>query len=335
MSFETYREYFLENCLMAGRGNSTRLINSKLGQEFYDLMEKFGVNKYILSQMLKANIQEVKKCKHCGKILEKSIDLEYCSYKCSANSKETREKFKQTCLEQHGVKNAGGTKESIEKGKQTRIKKHGSLEEAMRIKEEKRWISYVEMYGSIEEAMKIIGQSVSKTIRTKYTPEELSKRSRKGTPKRKITNLKKYGVENTWNIKMCSRSHVSKAENEIYEELHKIFPKLIGGSEHKKEQLKLPNPEHKGRHYFYDMYLDDKIIEYNGNHFHCNPLYYHQTQYINHSGKWKNVTEIWCYDRKKLQTAFKKGHKVLIIWEDEWSENKEGVIKKAIEFLKS
>jgi very-short-patch-repair endonuclease len=45
--------------------------------------------------------------------------------------------------------------------------------------------------------------------------------------------------------------------------------------------------------------------------------------------------EIWEYDKIKIQTAMKHGYLVLTIWESDYNENKEEIIKKCIDFLVS
>ena len=84
-------------------------------------------------------------------------------------------------------------------------------------------------------------------------------------------------------------------------------------------------------HYFYDFYYKDKIIEFNGDYWHCNPKYWNADK-INKSFK-KPAKDIWEKDLDKKICAENQGYKVLIVWESEYKENKEETLKKCIDFL--
>jgi hypothetical protein len=68
-------------------------------------------------------------CKECGN--ETSFDklgggyLKFCSTKCLANSSETRQKYKDTCLQKYNVENTYQSPEKIKKIKQTWMKNYG------------------------------------------------------------------------------------------------------------------------------------------------------------------------------------------------------------------
>ena len=104
-------------------------------------------------------------------------------------------------------------------------------------------------------------------------------------------------------------------------------------------RLKYPIPDKEkymtdsvtDRHYAFDFTHGNKIIEFNGDYWRANPDKYKGTDFI----KSKNMyaDEIWQYDKLKLECAKRNGYEVLIIWESEWVENEEGVIKKCIDFL--
>lgn len=87
------------------------------------------------------------------------------------------------------------------------------------------------------------------------------------------------------------------------------------------------------RAYAYDFIYKNKIIEFNGDYWHCNPKFY-TGEFVN---KNKNMLakEIWEYDKIKTQTAMKYGYLVLTIWESDYNENKEEITKKCIEFINS
>ncbi len=86
-----------------------------------------------------------------------------------------------------------------------------------------------------------------------------------------------------------------------------------------------------GNAYSYDFTYGKKIIEFNGDYWHCNP-YIYKKEYLN-KNKGLTANEIWNYDLEKLKTAKKYSYQVLVIWESEWRENPDETLKKCIQFL--
>lgn len=76
-----------------------------------------------------------------------------------------------------------------------------------------------------------------------------------------------------------------------------------------------------------------KIIEINGDYWHCNPRIYNESYYIEQ--KDKNAKEIWESDKKKLDLAKKNGYNVFVIWEYDWRHNKKKVIEDVRNFWNS
>ena len=82
---------------------------------------------------------------------------------------------------------------------------------------------------------------------------------------------------------------------------------------------------------WYDLYYGNKIIEYNGDYFHCNPSKYDRNYY---NEKLKMFAyQKWNQDELKIKVAINNGYKVLVIWENEHKRDKNGVIKRCMEFL--
>lgn len=84
-------------------------------------------------------------------------------------------------------------------------------------------------------------------------------------------------------------------------------------------------------HYFYDFNYKNKIIEFNGDYWHCNPKYWSPDK-INKSFN-QTAQSIWEKDLNKKQCAEYHGYKVLIVWESDYKENKEETLQKCIDFL--
>ncbi len=84
-------------------------------------------------------------------------------------------------------------------------------------------------------------------------------------------------------------------------------------------------------HYVYDLCKGNKIIEYNGDYWHCNPIKY-LPDYYNSRLKMK-AKEKWKKDKEKIDFAKSKGYDVKVIWEKDYKDNPNKVIKECLEFL--
>lgn len=84
-------------------------------------------------------------------------------------------------------------------------------------------------------------------------------------------------------------------------------------------------------HFAYDFTYKNKIIEFNGDYWHCNPSLY-KADFLNKTiGKY--AKEIWEKDENKRLCAEHNGYKLLTIWELDYNQNPTGEFKKCIDFL--
>ena len=81
----------------------------------------------------------------------------------------------------------------------------------------------------------------------------------------------------------------------------------------------------------YDFMYKNKIIEFQGDYWHCNPKLYDKDFY--NKVKQKTAQEIWEYDKIKLECANFYGYDVLYIWEHDYRNNKQETLQKCIDFL--
>ena len=87
-----------------------------------------------------------------------------------------------------------------------------------------------------------------------------------------------------------------------------------------------------GEHNFaFDFTLGKKIIEFHGDYWHCNPAKY-SADYV-HKTYGITAQEVWDKDKIKLECARNHGYDVLYIWELDYRKDREGQIKKCLEFL--
>ena len=81
----------------------------------------------------------------------------------------------------------------------------------------------------------------------------------------------------------------------------------------------------------YDFTLKTKIIEFNGDFWHANPLYYSPSDIIpvqNISAQQK-----WDLDKRKTELAESYGYEVLVIWESDYHKDPETIINQCIKYL--
>jgi len=93
---------------------------------------------------------------------------------------------------------------------------------------------------------------------------------------------------------------------------------------------------HNGTQAFkYDFTIleSKKIIEFNGDYWHCNPSIYKEDHY--HNLKKMTAREIWNFDKIKHQAAIQHGYKVLVIWEKDYVLDPEKEINKCLNFIKN
>ena len=76
-----------------------------------------------------------------------------------------------------------------------------------------------------------------------------------------------------------------------------------------------------------------KLIEYNGDQYHANPLKYEGKNCTHPFRKHLTAEEIWAKDAEKIKTANENGFEVLTIWDSEYKKDKSGTLKKCLDFL--
>lgn len=87
------------------------------------------------------------------------------------------------------------------------------------------------------------------------------------------------------------------------------------------------------RHYRYDYFdfTTKKVIEFNGDFWHCNPSKYDE-DFI-HPLLNLDAKTIWKNEKDKLNWIENRNYRVLVIWESEYRKDPKQTIEKCIEFL--
>ena len=85
--------------------------------------------------------------------------------------------------------------------------------------------------------------------------------------------------------------------------------------------------------YFYDIRLENKIIEFNGDLWPANPERFSADDLVTLPGSPKLAKSIWEKDSLKLQCAIDSGFDVLVIWEADFCKNEQETLEKCKNFL--
>lgn len=83
--------------------------------------------------------------------------------------------------------------------------------------------------------------------------------------------------------------------------------------------------------WIYDMVVGNKIIEYHGDYWHCNPQKYDESYY--HKRLKMSAKTKWELDNIKKQHAVSKGYEYLVVWESDYKQNPQKVIDECVCFL--
>lgn len=83
-----------------------------------------------------------------------------------------------------------------------------------------------------------------------------------------------------------------------------------------------------------DFTYENKIIEFYGDYWHANPEKYDINKQFQFPRGRKSAQDIWDKDNERIEHFKKMGYEVLIIWESEYNEDKEGIRQKCLEFLR-
>lgn len=146
--------------------------------------------------------------------------------------------------------------------------------------------------------------------------------------------IKKYGEIEGRQIFEARQIKWQKSLHQSFQNTGKgITQSQLGNNIINQLKLHLPGLETEyliGR-YSFDIKLGKKLIEINGDYWHCNPEYY-EPNFYNKTFK-RRAFEIWAKDDRKRKTAEKLGYDVLVVWESQYNISPSEIIKKCLDFL--
>lgn len=178
---------------------------------------------------------------------------------------------------------------------------------------------FIEKYGEVEGSRKYLEinkqkyQCLENYIR-KYGEEEGKKRwaSYGNRPYSRISQNLFDAIDNTLSGDIMEKSKYFTKNGEAYiksEKYHRSF-----------------HP---------DYLYENKIIEFNGDYWHCNPNMYKEDEEVDFHGVTKIVKYVWMEDAERKDIMEKMGYNVKVVWENDYVKNPEKILEECVEFLKS
>lgn len=111
---------------------------------------------------------------------------------------------------------------------------------------------------------------------------------------------------------------ISNIEIECYNELKSFIPEL--------ESNVIINP------YVVDMIFNKHIIEFNGTYWHADPRKYNELDELKFPKNTMLAKDIWSREKKRTEFLIQQGYSVFVIWENDWKQNKQHVIKEVKQY---
>ena len=79
----------------------------------------------------------------------------------------------------------------------------------------------------------------------------------------------------------------------------------------------------------YDIKHKNKIVEFNGDYWHANPKIYNENDLI----RGVSAKDIWEKDEKKLAVARNAGFDILVVWENDYRQNKQKIVEEVAKWI--
>lgn len=129
----------------------------------------------------------------------------------------------------------------------------------------------------------------------------------------------------------------SNVSQELFNEILKHYPEeerdyVFYGSKNKEYSIKNQNNNYYYAYDFTDLNRR-KVIEFNGDIYHGNPLLYKSTDKPNPYRLDKTAQDLWEMDEKKISLAKENGFDILTVWEYDYTKDKNKVIKNCLCFI--
>jgi very-short-patch-repair endonuclease len=132
--------------------------------------------------------------------------------------------------------------------------------------------------------------------------------------------------------RLFNGSGYSKISQKLFWDIYESFPENNVHFEELNSEI-IRYDKHNKRHYRYDYFdfTTKKVIEFNGDYWHCNPDKYDEN-YI-HTVIKMDAKTIWDRELQKIEWIKNRNYNVLVVWESEYRKNPKQILQKCIDFL--
>ena len=267
-------------------------------------------------------------------LIKKYFPDDYRDVKSSTNTKKIKQKYENTMLEHFGCKHNFQKECSSRKEWEKRLFEEEGITNVFQREsvKEKALQTLLKKYNSIEEIKKMRGfGSTKEGFQKKYGDEWEDKWNDFIQSKQTMSPefyKNKYGNdwEKYWEIhlKKLQNRHCSNYTG-LNEKCYDILNKYHIQFEKEYPILKNKTFDTYGKGYynFYDIKINNLLIELNGTYWHCDPRKYKANDIVKFpNNTFKRVQDVWDKDLQKIQLAKDNGFLIETIWEDDFSEEK-------------
>jgi hypothetical protein len=285
-------------------------------------IEKYGVESYLQTKDSRKSLQKYRD-DHINEILDKTRNTNLIRYgvEHTMQSKIFLDKCRKTNIEKYGVEWTTQTQHMKQKSQETCLLRYG--------------------YDN---------PSKSPIIKEKCKLNELERSGYEWSSQRILTH-EKYSILtnpillqeeiNLFGVPLLARQ-MNVSHRTIYLAVKKMKLKLPNTNSYETEILNwletnkiqyVRNDRIQIKPKELDFYFPDKkiAIEFQGTYWHMDPLIFESTDYncLTH----KTAKEHWKQDKFKIMQCMEKGIDLLIIWEEDWKENKDEIKKQVLKIL--
>lgn len=136
--------------------------------------------------------------------------------------------------------------------------------------------------------------------------------------------LERHGVDNAF--KLAKRRTKTRPQVQLFEALSARLPDEV-------VEIEKMVCKAAGKERYADILIPGigVVVELYGDYWHCNPKKF-SSQFFHHVKK-LTVTQIWEDDRIRETQLRDAGYNVIVVWEDEWKRDRNGVLERVITFV--
>lgn len=144
---------------------------------------------------------------------------------------------------------------------------------------------------------------------------------------------KENGIEKYKTYLARTKCSYSKVSQELFKHLDAILGSAASNShfftKNNETEIEISVDGRKKTAKF-DYSINNKVIEFNGDYWHANPLIYDENDIVIEDIRAKSI---WERDEKRLQAITANGFQVYVVWENDYYKDPDKIITQCVKFL--